>query len=104
MARSQDKKFYNGKRWKKIRLLALARDQHLCVICRKHGTLSIGTEVDHIIPYQIKPRMAYDLENLQTLCHQCHTIKTAGDARGGPRFCRMGYPDGIGCKNCTCVV
>ncbi|MBF2753923.1 MAG: HNH endonuclease [Gammaproteobacteria bacterium AqS3] len=101
MPKKEDRKFYGGVRWKKVRKLAIARDDHLCVICRKHGEVKAGYEVDHIKPYQTNPELAYSLDNLQTLCHNCHTLKTAADYRGGPSFCIHGYPEGSGCKHCS---
>jgi len=59
------------KRWKALRLIALRRDGWRCVKCSAKGRL----EVDHIKPVRTYPALAYDLDNLQTLCTAHHTAK-----------------------------
>jgi len=60
------------KRWKSVRYLAKKRDGFKCVQCGAVGRL----EVDHIKPVRLAPELAYDLNNLQTLCPSCHSKKT----------------------------
>lgn len=66
-----------GARWRKLRLLVLARDP-VCRTCQR----APSTDVDHITP---KRRGGADtLENLQGLCGGCHARKTAlTDGRWG---------------------
>jgi len=59
-------------RWKSLRYLAKRRDGWKCVSCGASGRL----EVDHIKPVRTHPDLAFDLENLQSLCTSCHTRKT----------------------------
>ena len=61
-----------GYTWQKLRLCALSRDHYLCQICG----VPTGTRghVDHVTPKAIGG--TDNLANLQTLCHQCHSIKT----------------------------
>jgi 5-methylcytosine-specific restriction enzyme A len=61
-----------SKRWKGLRYQAKRRDGWQCVQCGAKGRL----EVDHIKPVRTNPELAYDLNNLQTLCVSCHTRKT----------------------------
>ncbi|WP_418186746.1 HNH endonuclease [Aliarcobacter lanthieri] len=70
------KKIYNSKNWKDIRKKALLRDDYMCVICKSKGIETIATEVDHIIELKENISKAYDLNNLQSLCHGCHMEKT----------------------------
>ena len=57
-----------GHRWQALRLLVL-RAQPACVVCGAEAT-----DVDHIVP---KSRGGADaVDNLQPLCHACHTKKT----------------------------
>lgn len=55
-------------------------DRGICQICGRPGN-----EVDHII--ELTPDNIYDekialnLDNLQTLCHRCHTHKTMDGQR-----------------------
>lgn len=65
-----------GATWQKLRLIKL-NDQP---ICQQPGCLKPATDVDHIIA---RVRGGEDtLENLQSLCHQHHSMKTAREDRG----------------------
>ncbi|MHB1708709.1 MAG: HNH endonuclease [Thermoplasmataceae archaeon] len=56
--------------WNEIRNQALARDNNSCVKCGKPAG-----EVDHIQEiWEGGPE--FDLDNLQSLCHECHVAKT----------------------------
>lgn len=52
----------------------LARDGHQCVQCGSAERL----EVDHIL--NIARGGTHDLNNLQTLCTECHAAKTARES------------------------
>lgn len=43
----------------------------LCVVCGE-----IAKDVDHIIPVRIAPEKMYDVSNLQSMCHKCHSKKS----------------------------
>ena len=47
----------------------------LCVKCQSKGRITAATEVDHIVP--LHKGGTDDLDNLQSLCHDCHAEKTA---------------------------
>ena len=60
----------------------------LCAHCYARGVVKQGEEVDHITPIH-KGRterevraLLRDRNNLQTLCKDCHTAKTAAECRG----------------------
>lgn len=81
---SRDKEaaaFYNSKQWKKVRALAVRRDNGLCVMCLANGRIKAYNVVDHIKPLEHFPLLALVLSNLQCLCHACHNVKTAEDVR-----------------------
>lgn len=61
-----------SKRWKAVRLQVKRRDGWRCVQCGARDRL----EVDHIQPVRTHPDLAYELDNLQTLCCRCHAAKT----------------------------
>lgn len=63
---------YRDKRWPALRLAAKRRDGWRCVLCLSRGRL----EVDHIKPVRDHPELAFDLDNLQSLCGHCHGAKT----------------------------
>lgn len=61
-------------RWRKLRLMYL-RAHPLCVVCARENRVTEATDVDHIIP---KRDGGTDEEsNLQSMCHSCHSRKTA---------------------------
>lgn len=71
----QDKiiKFYKHPYWyKNIRLKALERDNHECQSCKRKGKYSKGRNVHHIKELRDRPDLAYNLDNLETLCIRCH--------------------------------
>ena len=61
-------------RWSKLRLMVL-RANPACVVCG-----APATDVDHITPKRLGGEDA--LDNLQSLCHACHTRKTMRERRG----------------------
>lgn len=60
-----------GRRWKRLRDSVLAEHP----VCQADGCDELATDVDHITP---KRKGGTDsLDNLQALCHSCHSAKTA---------------------------
>lgn len=76
---SKSSRFYSSGRWKKLRDSYLRRNP-LCEHCLP-GVTTIATEVDHVIPIKIDWSLRLDWNNLQSLCHSCHTKKTIDDRR-----------------------
>ncbi len=74
-----------GAEWERIRKRIVARDKGLCQECLRHGRVTIGREVDHIVPKAEAARRGWtqaqtdDVANLQLLCGPCHQAKTARD-------------------------
>lgn len=59
-----------GAAWDKLRLVILARDQHLCQPCLRKGRPTPATEVHHL-----KAKVdggTDDPANLMSTCHACH--------------------------------
>ena len=60
--------FYSSKQWRAVRLLALQRDLFRCTVCgRDIGGLG-QARVDHVLPRETHPELAYDMTNLRSLC------------------------------------
>lgn len=64
----------NSAAWQRIREQVLA-EQPLCPICTRRGLVVPAVHVDHINNDGDDNRR----ENLQALCHECHSLKTAQD-------------------------
>ena len=71
MAGSQFQRQIDRKRWKRLRLMILDRDNWRCRECGRYGN-----EVDHIQPLQ-RGGDLYAESNLECLCKSCHLVKTA---------------------------
>ena len=76
MAREFAKQFYKSAAWQQARTQALIRDHGLC---QTPGCFAPAQEVHHIIeltPENISdPSIALCLDNLQSLCRECHQNK-----------------------------
>lgn len=68
------KRFYNSSSWRKLREIKL-RQSPLCELCRQAQPrrLQRGTHVHHVVELRDDPSLGLVLENLQTLCHGCHS-------------------------------
>ena len=74
--------FENRPGWADIRRMAMERDNYTCRVCKEPVTPET-CEVDHIIPYSRykRPVDANRLENIWTLCIDCHRRKTESEQR-----------------------
>ena len=72
---------YSTSRWRRLRL-QLLRAEPLCRSCRRAGKIVAATDVDHIQPVA-DGGMPWDCNNLQPLCHSCHSKKTNATDGGG---------------------
>lgn len=72
------KPFYGTTAWKKCRRAVLIRDHGMCVDCMERFKAGYGTRprkatmVHHIIPYEERPDLALNADNLVSLCADCH--------------------------------
>lgn len=70
--------FYHRKEWKRIRAMALQRDGGMCRDCMDRMKSKTGfrphraTMVHHIIPRSERPDLELQLDNLISLCADCH--------------------------------
>lgn len=82
--RAMTNAMYNTSRWKEMRKKQLAREP-VCRVCAEQKKLTHATEVDHIIPHKGDKTLFFDVCNLQSLCHKCHSTKTARENPGWAR-------------------
>lgn len=69
------KAIYKTSKWQRVRMIALIRDNFLCVECKKNGIDTPATEVHHVVEISVSPELAYNLDNLASICRKCH-LKT----------------------------
>lgn len=89
----ESKPFYHTARWKKCRRAVLIRDHGMCVDCMERFTAGYGVKpapavmVHHVIPYEERPDLALDMNNLVSLCAECHARRhpEKGGSRADPR-------------------
>ena len=68
-------RFYNSKEWRRLRNLKLSYCP-LCEECLNSGRLIKANTVDHITPIG-QGGAPLELGNLQSLCRECHSRKSA---------------------------
>ena len=71
-ARVNKKAFYNSDAWQRARQAALIRDNYLCVRCLKRHKIVPATIVHHLEHLENVPDKALELQNLQSVCDDCH--------------------------------
>lgn len=66
--------FYKSSEWQRLRDEAMKRDHYECVWCARDGKVMTNAtlEVDHIKELEHYPQYALDIDNLRTLCKDCH--------------------------------
>jgi len=68
-------RFYNSARWQRLRSIKLGTHP-LCQDCEAEGKLTAAVDVDHVQDRREHPDLAYDLDNLRSLCKSHHGRKT----------------------------
>lgn len=70
--------FRKSKEYKKWRTSVLERDKYTCVECGDNDSKVIA---DHIKTFCLHPELALSIDNGQTLCKRCHSVKNMLDMR-----------------------
>lgn len=73
---------YADPRWVKASREHLKRHP-LCEDCAELGAVVAATEVDHKVRHRGDPKLFWDRKNWQSLCHRCHSRKTAREVFHG---------------------
>jgi 5-methylcytosine-specific restriction protein A len=71
-AQRSNNNLYHTAQWKNLRKKVL-KDNNYCVYCGSRENLVI----DHIIPPRGNEDLFFSENNLQVVCHRCHSLKTA---------------------------
>lgn len=80
-------KVYQSALWRKLRMCKLT-ESPLCEVCLIEGRTKGGDHVHHLVSFVDvydeveRHRLAYDPENLLTVCEGCHGRLHGGDLRG----------------------
>lgn len=70
---------FNGTDWRFWKKTALQRDDFTCQVCGLYDPEIM--EVDHIKSKSLYPELKYDIDNLITICPNCHRRKTLRDIK-----------------------
>nr|DAW52044.1 MAG TPA: HNH endonuclease [Caudoviricetes sp.] len=76
-AKRSNENLYQTSTWRALRKAHIQQQQPCCVRCGTNESLT----VDHIIPPRGSEALFFDVDNLQTLCRECHRVKTAQEIR-----------------------
>ncbi|MEG1358367.1 MAG: HNH endonuclease [Clostridia bacterium] len=93
MYHKQTDPFYNSGRWKRAAAERMRIDHGLCCDCVERfldgGREKVrdATMVHHVIPRNERTDLELDIDNLRSLCDQCHNKRhpEKGRARGGAK-------------------
>lgn len=79
--RKQSNAKYNTALWHKLRLIQLSK-QPLCQACMVRGRVTQATVVDHLFPWNQLGEVAFVANVMQSLCPECHSVKTGLEQQG----------------------
>lgn len=85
---AERRKIYQSQRWRMLRLAKLS-DNPLCEMCMKNGIVKPAIDVHHITSFMStddevrRKALAYDYENLMSLCKECHQFVHNGQGGMG---------------------
>lgn len=78
----------DSRHWEMMRIRLKARFRHIVIMalgnkCLKCGrsSHSLPIEADHVFPVSKYPHREFDLTNMQTLCHECNSVKSNKNCR-----------------------
>lgn len=78
-SRKERQKVYQSERWQRLRRSKLL-DNPTCELCLEHDVITPAVDVHHIISFMSvadsleRRRLAFDRENLKSLCRECHNF------------------------------
>ena len=72
---------YKTAAWAGIRARQLSREP-LCVACKLDGRITQANHVDHVFPWAAIGEQAFTRNLFQSLCPECHGIKSGLEKRG----------------------
>ena len=76
---------YKHRSWESIRQSQLSVDP-LCQACLNNGVVTAATIVDHVFPWRKIDKSAFVRNIFQSLCPNCHSVKTGLEQKGIFRY------------------
>lgn len=70
--KSKQYQFYRSRQWQRLRQQVLDRDHYVCQYCGQPNSRT----VDHVVPIEYDEQRMASIDNLATICRQCHQLKT----------------------------
>lgn len=67
----------------------MQRDHYLCQECLRNHYVKAATEVHHIKPLEDYPELGLELDNLESLCWDCHELTKSRKGKPMPRGVRV---------------
>ena len=80
-SRAESNSMYQSKQWKQTRTVQLSK-QPLCQSCLCVGRVTAANHVDHVFAWNKIGKQAFYRNLFQSLCVNCHSVKTASEQRG----------------------
>lgn len=77
---------YHTTRWQKCRHVVLIRDDYLCQECKRRGLITPANIVHHIIEARNDLTKFFDLDNLESICTECHNREHPERSGGQPKI------------------
>jgi len=77
----QHRGIYNNKIWRALRRDQLAKEP-LCRYCMAMGHITAADTVNHKEPHRGDKNLAFDPENLESVCKPCHDVHCDAKDRG----------------------
>lgn len=74
--RLEAKRFYASVRWRRVRASKLRADP-LCEVCLGADVITPAEQVHHRRERRTHPELAFDADNLESVCIPCHNRKRA---------------------------
>ena len=74
---AERRKIYNSERWRRLRAWKFACSP-LCELCLKENKITVAEDIHHITSFMstndrdTRLHLAYDYDNLMSLCKKCH--------------------------------
>ena len=72
---------YKSRAWQTMRTAQLSRFP-LCAGCQDRGQVRAASVVDHVWPWRAIGSDAFKVNRLQSLCPDCHSVKTGLEQKG----------------------